>query len=505
MRIFLRACLFYVSIVLFSAEARAEVRLPVVLSDGVVLQRELPIHVWGWAAPGETVAVALTGQNKTTVADFTGRWHIYLAPEPAGGPFELAVKGTNTIVLHDVLIGDVWVASGQSNMEYPMEGWGGTAKEQAEEIPKATLPLVHLLDIPHATSDHPLDDLPATKWTACTPESVHKFSAVAYYFAKEIAAHEKIPIGMIESSWGGTVAEAWTSMDGLSSNPGLMPIFAHRAHMMDDLIETNLVAPHEEELKAEARAKGLPEPLFPWHPDPKSWEPAALYNAMIAPITPFPIRGVIWYQGESNALGERAPHYGELFQTMIRDWRNHWAIGDFPFLYVQIANYKTTELEHWPKVRDEQRKSLNVKNTAMAVTIDIGNPDDVHPTDKRDVGVRLSLAARALAYNEQLEYSGPVFRQVTRENEALRLWFGHAEGGLKAGANGWCGFEVAAEGGAFVPASAKIDGSTILVSSEKVSVPTRVRYAWKDDPECPFFNRSGLPASPFGIGLSLFH
>ncbi len=485
--------------------ARADISLPVLLSDGVVLQRGMPIHIWGKAAPDENVRVVLNRQSKSTVADFAGRWHIYLAPEAAGGPYELSVNGQNQIVLHDVLIGDVWVASGQSNMEYPMEGWNGTPKDAAEEIPKANLPSVHLFHVAKAYADHPLDDLSTpAKWSPCIPDTVREFSAVAYYFAKEIAAHEKVPIGVIESTWGGTVAEAWTSLDGLSSNPGLMPIFANRAHMVDSLVETETVAPHEAELKQQARAHGLPVPVFAWHPDPHSWEPAALYNAMIAPLTPYPIRGVIWYQGESNSALERAPHYGMLFETMIRDWRNHWAIGDFPFLYVQIANYKSNLLEDWAPVREGQRKALGLVNTAMAVTIDIGNPDDVHPTDKLDVGRRLSLAARAVTYGEHLEYSGPLLRSVTREEKALRVWFDDAEG-LKPGAKGLCGFVIAGQDRKFVPAAAKIDGSTIVVASPQVEAPAIVRYGWENSPECPFFNSAGLPASPFQGSLALFH
>jgi sialate O-acetylesterase len=493
------------SIALCSAtSALANITLPVVLSDGVVLQRGMPIHIWGKAAPGEAVQVSFNKQSKSSSADFAGRWHIYLMPEAAGGPFELRVTGQNEIVLHDVLVGDVWVASGQSNMEYPMVGWNGTSKEAADEIPRANHPTIHLLKVAHTYSEHPLDDLTPTKWMACTPDSVREFSAVAYFFAKEIASHEKIPIGVIESSWGGTVAEAWTSLDGLSSNPALMPIFAHRAHMMDHQIETDLVQPHEQELKRQAREKGLPEPLFAWHPDPHSWEPAALYNAMIAPLTPLAIRGVIWYQGESNSPLERAPHYGTLFETLVRDWRNHWAIGDFPFLYVQIANFKSDELENWATVREGQRQALAVANTAMAVTIDIGNPNDVHPTDKLTVGSRLSLAARALSYGERIEYSGPMFREVTREGHGLRLWFDHAAT-LQTGPRGLCGFEVAAEDDKFVPAQVKIDGSTIVVSNAAVDLPIHVRYAWENSPECPFFNQIGLPASPFTASLALFH
>jgi sialate O-acetylesterase len=506
MRVSVSRVIIFLTALLLAQLAFADITLPVLLSDGVVLQRGLPIHIWGKAAPGESVTVSFDHQTKSTAADAVGRWHIYLLPENAGGPYQLTVKGSNEIVLHDVLVGDVWIASGQSNMEYPMEGWGGTAKDQAEEIPKANLPMFHFLVVPHDHSQQPLDNLGgAAKWIACTPESVRQFSAVGYYFAKEIHATEKVPIGIIESNWGGTVAEAWTSLDGLSSNASLMPIFAHRAHMMDALLEEEQMEPYEEALKQQAKEKGLPEPLFSWHPDPNSWEPAALYNAMISPLTLLPIRGVIWYQGESNSALERAPYYGTLFQTMIRDWRQKWGIGEFPFLYVQISSYKSDRREDWAPVREGQRETLGVTNTAMAVTIDIGNPDDVHPTDKKDVGHRLALAARALNYGEHVEYSGPLFREVTREDHALRLWFDHAESGFKAGSQGLCEFEIAGAEGNWVPATAKPDGSTIVVSSPPIQNPVRARYAWRNSPSCYFFNQADLPASPFTAALPLYH
>ena len=498
--------LIFISALLLSSFAFANVTLPVLLSDGVVLQRGLPIHIWGKADPGESVSVTLNRQTKSTTADITGRWHLYLAPESAGGPYELDVKGHNQVSVHDVLIGDVWIASGQSNMEYPMEGWGGTAKDQAEEIPKANLPTVRLLIVEHAFSDHPLDDLPsASKWQSCTPETARKFSAVGYYFAKEISARERVPLGVIESNWGGTPAEAWTSLDALGGNANLVSVFAHRAHMMDSFIDEYMMQPHEEQLKREAREKGLPEPKFSWHPDPNSWTPAALYNAMISPLTLMPIRGVIWYQGESNSLLERGPLYGTLFQTMIRDWRQRWGVGDFPFLYVQISSFKSDAREAWPNVREGQRETLTLANTGMAVTIDIGNPDDVHPTDKKDVGHRLALVARDITYGEHVEDSGPLFREVTRDDHGLRLWFDHAEGGFKPGAKGWCEFEVAAVEGEWSPATTRVEGSTIIVANPAIQSPSRARYAWQNSPSCYFFNQADLPASPFTAILPLYH
>ena len=245
----------------------------------------------------------------------------------------------------------------------------------------------------------------------------------------------------------------------------------------------------------QAKAEGKPIPWRRWHPDFAGWAPAALFNGMIAPLTPFAIRGVIWYQGESNS-GVRAPLYAHLFQTMIGDWRRAWDEGDFPFLFVQIANWNTEPDARWPEVRDAQRRALVLRNTGMAVTIDIGDPVDLHPKNKLDVGLRLARDARAMAYGEKLEWSGPLYRQLTREDHALRVWFDHAEG-LTAKGGALVGFEVAGLDGKYVAADAKIDGTSVIVSSATVVEPVSVRYAWAPSPTCNLFNREGLPASPF--------
>jgi sialate O-acetylesterase len=251
-----------------------------------------------------------------------------------------------------------------------------------------------------------------------------------------------------------------------------------------------------EQAAAQAKAEGKPAPGRAWHPDFAAWAPASLYNAMIAPLTRFPIRGVIWYQGEANS-GERAPLYARLFQTMIQDWRRSWDEGDFPFLFVQIANWTSGADGRWPEVREAQRKALALRNAGMAVTIDIGDPADIHPKDKLDVGLRLARTALAIAYGEKLEWSGPLYRQLTREDHALRVWFDHANGLTAKGGGSVAGFEVAGPDGKYVAADAKIDGASVIVSSASVSDPVCVRYAWADNPTCNLYNREGLPASPF--------
>ncbi|MHB1674916.1 MAG: sialate O-acetylesterase family protein [Acidobacteriaceae bacterium] len=299
--------------------ARAEVRLPSIFADHMVVQRDLPVHVWGMATPNETVSVTFRGETQNAATDDLGRWSVYLKPGKAGGPFSMEIHGANAITLQDVLVGDVWIASGQSNMEFPMaEGMNRGVNNEISEIAAANYPQIRLLDIEPKSSDYPLTDAAIRHaWSVCTPASVAQFSAVGYFFARDLQQHQPVPIGVIDDTWGGTVAEAWTSLDALSANASLMPVFAWRAKLMDE-IPTNLLQQKKEQREIEAaKAAGKPVPKFPWHPDPDSWKPAGLFNAMISPLTPFAIKGVIWYQGESNGDAESVPIYGELFKTMI--------------------------------------------------------------------------------------------------------------------------------------------------------------------------------------------
>lgn len=478
-----------------SISAVADVTLPSLLADHMVVQRGLPVHVWGMAAPNETVSITFRGETKATTADELSRWSLYLSPGEAGGPFQMVIKATNSIELNDVLVGDVWVASGQSNMEFPMTALANPAPE----IAAAQYPKIRIFKVEHRPSDYPRSDVPAKAWALCTPERIADSSAVAYYFARDLYQKENVPIGLLETFWGGTAAESWTSLHTLAADASLMPVFSVRSKMVDEREETLLRQQQEErdydKSAEQAKAEGKPIPGRRWHPDFAAWAPAALYNGMIAPLTRFPIRGAIWYQGESNS-GERAPLYTRLFQAMITDWRRSWDEGDFPFLFVQIANWKTAPDGRWPEVRDAQRKALALRNTGMAVTIDIGDPIDIHPKDKLNVGLRLARAARAIAYGEKLEWSGPLYKQLTREDHALRVWFDHAAG-LTAKGGAVTGFEVAGADGKYVTADAKIEGTAVVVSSASVPDPVSVRYAWADNPTCNLDNREGLPASPF--------
>ena len=477
---------------------RADVTLPAVLAEHMVLQRGLPVHIWGTADPGESVAVEFRGQTRGTVADELGGWSVYLAPVEAGGPFELTVKGRNTIALSDVLVGDVWVASGQSNMEMRVQS---TANAQAE-IAAANFPRMRLFQALDKVSDYPLEDIAARTWAPASPETAAKFSAVAFYFGRAIQQRIDVPMGLIETDWGGTPAEAWTSLHSLSADAALMPVFSEWSRMNDPratvLLERRKQDLEWERAAAQAKSEGRTPSGRPWQPNEgNSWMPAGLFNAMIAPLTRFPIRGAIWYQGESNAGAERAPLYARLFQTMIRDWRRAWGQGDFPFLFVQLANYETSPQNMWPEVREAQLEALSLANTGMAVTIDIGMPKNIHPVNKQDVGLRLALAARAIAYGEKIEYSGPLYRQTTPEGDRLRVWFDHAAGGLKSKGKEVTGFEIAGLDRKFSPAQARIDGSTVVVWSAPVPAPAYVRYGWANNPECDLYNSDDLPASPF--------
>ena len=488
------ACLLLASIPV----ALGEVRLPRVLSDHAVLQRDAPIHIWGWATPAEQVTVVFKGQTRTATTDDLGHWNVYLAPESAGGPYTLTVKASNTITLTDLLVGDVWIASGQSNMELPLNGFPGSAvvNDAANEIAHANIPQMRLLHVPHKTTSYPLQDQPSS-WTECTPQTAADFSAVAYFFGREVQQHEHVPIGLIDTTWGGTPAEAWTSLDALSADPGLMPVFRARAEMADEQTDMPAIVDRETREDAAARAANQPAPSHPWHPDPDSWAPAGLFNGMIAPVMGTTIRGVIWYQGEANATHSRASMYSRVFPALIADWRRQWNQGTFPFLFVQISNYAAGAIEDWGTVRDAQRRTLAVNNTAMAVTLDVGDRDNVHPSDKQTVGKRLALAARALAYGENIPYSGPLYRQATPEGSALRVWFTDVSAGLKTKSGAAEGFEIAGDDHHFVPATARIDGDTVVVSSSAVVSPRYVRYGWQNFTHANLENSDGFPASTF--------
>ncbi len=490
------------SLTAFATAAHAEVRLPHVLGDHAVLQRGAPIHIWGWATPAAQLKASFHNQSVPAIADPIGYFSLYLAPEAAGGPYTLTIAGDGPDkTLTDLLVGDVWFASGQSNMEMPINGFppGAVVKDAAKEIAAANNPRLRLMLIERKGSDYPLNDASGA-WTTCTPQTAATFSAVAYFFGREIAAKENVPIGLIDSTWGGTPADSWVSLDTLGTNPQLLPAFAARAGFARPLANNDLTIAAEKHEDEAARAAGKPAPTHAWHPDSSSWNPAGLYNAMIAPFTPLSIKGFLWYQGETNSGPGRAQYYSTLFPALITDWRAHFAQGDLPFLYVQISSYNSPG-ENWGLVRDAQRRTLHLANTAMAVSLDVGLAGNVHPPDKQTVAFRLALAARSLVYGERIAYAPPLFRQATIQLEpdnttALRVWFDNAER-LSTNGKPLEDFELAGEDHKFVKAQARLEGDTVVVSAPTMPHPTYVRYGWTSVVPGGLYNAAGLPASTF--------
>lgn len=620
---------------------RGDVTPAPLFRDHAVLQQAMPVPVWGLATPGEAVTVSVAGQTATATADANGRWLAKLPPLPAGGPFELVIAGRNQITLHDILVGEVWLCSGQSNMEMrlgpgkgvkPVVGWQSA-------VASADLPMIRHFGVARALARDPADTVQG-EWIVSSPATAPDFTAVGFFFARALHAARGVPVGLIHSSWGGTPAEAWMSGAALDQIPEFAAARAELAQLPKDPAAAQLV--YEKRLDAwyaqnDAGEKASPTWSAPglslagwdsmnlpanWEKGglgdfdglvwfrrefdlPAAWEghaidlhlgaiddnettyvngqrvgatagwdtpriyrmppgllhhgsnliavrvldtggggglwgngvpmqltcaddaalppinlegpwryraagelstltpppvnpiqssnvPAVLYNGMIHPLLPYALRGVLWYQGESNAA--RAHQYRSLFPALIRDWRHLWGQGFLPFLFVQIAPHSDMP----PEIREAQFLTLRqVPNTAMAVTLDVGDEQDIHPNQKQPVGERLALAARALAYGEQLEYSGPLFERAEFTGTTAVLHFSHLGGGLVAPGGELIGFTLAGADRVFHPAKAVIKGDTVEVSAEAVAHPVAARYAWANFPLGNLYNRSGLPASPF--------
>jgi sialate O-acetylesterase len=425
-----------------------------------------------------------------------GHWQVRLKPLQAGGPFTMTITGDNTINVNNLLIGEVWLCSGQSNMGFQLS----RAANAAEAIAAAGDPQLRLFSVPHGATDTPLTDVAGT-WKASTPETAPTFSAVAWFFGRELRRALKVPVGLIDSSVGGTPAEAWTSHATLEADPELRQILELQAQKVKDYDPATAAAKRkqatEKQKQAAAKAKAAGEPArkaprAPVDPSHSSSRPSALYNAMIAPLEPYAIAGAIWYQGEANA--GRATQYQKLFPAMIQNWRQAWGQGDFPFLFVQIAPFERMT----PEIREAQLLCWQkVPRTAMAVITDIGEEKDIHPTKKEPVGARLALAARAIAYSEKLEYSGPVYASLKVDGNRAVVSFTHVGSGLVAQGGELKGFTIAGADGSFVSATAAIEGDKVVVSSPSVAKPVAVRYGWANMPDVNLANKEGLPATPF--------
>jgi sialate O-acetylesterase len=484
---------------------RAEVKPNPLFNHNAVLQQGMAVPVWGTASDGEKVSVEFSGQKLSATAG-NGAWRVRLAPMKASAdPATMTITGpTNTVTLTNILVGEVWICSGQSNMERQLGPRGGQKPlvNWEAEAAAADHPLLRHFQVKQTISTNPLSEATGS-WQICTPQTVTNFTAVGYYFGRDLQKDLKVPVGLLHVSWGGTPAETWTRWEALETNPALAPIVARYSNDVATYVArlakyqaeeprlkeeyTNAVA------KAEAEAKPKPRPPAPPRDPLKSQNsPSRLFNGMLHPIIPYAMRGVIWYQGESN--NGRAKEYRDLFPAMISDWRTLWGEGNFPFLYVQIAPFRGQS----PEIREAQFLTLSrTTNTAMTVITDHGDANDIHPTEKEPVGQRLELAARALAYGEAIEYSGPLFSKAEFRGGDAVVSFTHLGAGLVAKDGPLRGFEVAGTDGKFVPGTAVINGKNVVVSSPGVPAPSAVRYGWTNVPDVNLFNAAGLPASPF--------
>jgi sialate O-acetylesterase len=479
--------------------ATAQVKLPALVGDNMVLQQNAKVNLWGWAAPNEKIKIQLGWQNTplAITANSDGTWETAVnTPQGSEKKYNITIEATNKINLQNILIGEVWICSGQSNMYFPVgkeeKTWKTGVVNYEEEIKNATYPNIRIFTVLTKASQKPLDDVTGS-WEECSPNSVKTFSAVAYFFGRDLYQKLNIPIGLISTSWGGTKAEAWTSQNVLEENPDFLSILENDAK--NEKLHQEKLENYYSNLKKEriANNNDLSKSELKKPKKEENKTSYVLYNAMLHPLINYTMRGVIWYQGESNA--EQAYLYRSLFPAMVKNWRSDWNQGDFPFYYVQITPHKSQN----PDIREAQLFSLkNIPNSGMVVTTDVGNATNIHPIDKQTVGHRLALIARAKTYNEnKLVYSGPIYNQMKIKKDRVQLFFDHADSGLVQKGDTLKEFEIAGEDKIFYPATAKIEGKTVVVSAAKVKNPVAVRFAWKAIPEPNLFNKENLPASPF--------
>ena len=498
--------------VLSAASILAEVKLPAIFCNHMVLQRGVEIPVWGTAWPKESVTITFNGSIVSVKADTQGNWMAKLPKQKAGGPYTLEIAGDNILIINDVHVGDVWLCSGQSNMDMTVAKedryWCGVTNE-AEEVSKANYPLIRIFDVDF-TPSHTLKSDVIGKWEICSPQTVGHFSAVAYFFAREIYKNYNIPVGMVTSTYGASTAETWISKEALQAHPNLKPLLDAYTAKWDKFVADSAVTmakykddltKFQGDLAAAQAASGdvnAKKPKAPRNPDPSldQHNPYVCYNGMVAGLVPFAIKGALWYQGESN--GPSAKLYREIMETLIADWRTKWQQPELPFLYVQLANNGKAMTEpiqnsSMMTVREAQLQNLSVSNTAMVCAIqNADDPGNVHPKNKQDIGLWLSLAARARVYGEKLEYSGPMYKSYKVKKNTIILNFTHVGKGLVAKNDSLTGFAICGEDKKWVWAEAKIVGKTVVVSNSNVSNPIAVRYCWGTNPPASLKNKNGL-------------
>jgi len=446
-----------VVLLLFLQISKANVSLPEIFSNNMVLQQKSDVIFWGWAKPGEKVTIKADWMTDelSVIGSVQGKWNIIVKTPGAGGPFTIRIKGQNELILRNIMVGEVWLCSGQSNMEMSA-AWGINNAE--EEIKNANYPNIRLYSVSTSTALYPQQHL-IGKWSVCTPDEMKTFSAIGYFFARKLNKELNVPVGIINSSWGGTPAESWMPEEAIQKDNFL----------------------------SEAASK---QKVVPWGPV----EPARIYNAMISPLIPFHIAGALWYQGEANTVNGYA--YKELLTALIKSWRNNWGY-DFPFYFAQIAPYRYGNPFEGVIVRDAQRRTLDVSNTGMAVLSDLCDTTDIHPRDKQDAALRLANIALNRYYNAvKTEDSGPLYKEMSIDKNKAVITFNHSDG-LHAKGDKLTHFEIAGADNIFYKADAKIKDGKVIVQSKSVKSPVTVRFAWSNTAIPNLYNGANLPASSF--------
>lgn len=497
-RVFLRGLAVVLAVAATQGLAQANVRLPSIIGTNMVLQSGRPVAIWGWAEPGEDVTVTLADSNVSTKADEHGKWKVELpAQKASAAPVDMTVAGKNSITLNNILIGEVWAGSGQSNMQWPVSA----STNAAEEIAAANHPGIRLFIVPNRLSATPIDDV-VGQWHVCTPQTVPGSSAVLYFFGREIHKSLNAPVGLITCAWGGSQIQPWITTEQFESQPEIKADLDRHKQQLAERTAGRLKAVRDYSAAVEAAAAAGQEfpdaPSFPADPAAQFGSPVAMYNGMVRGIEPFSLRGFLWYQGESNR--GQGMYYTELKKGLIAAWRKLWNQPEMPFLFVQLAPYKYDSNETLlPELWEAQTATLAVPNTGMAVTTDITTINDIHPPNKQDVGKRLALWALANTYGQKnVVYSGPLYDSMAVEGNKVRLKFKHVGGGLVSRDGqplSW--FSIAGEDKQFHKAEAVIEGDTVVVSSSAVAKPVAVRFGWNQIAEPNLSNKAGLPASPF--------
>ncbi len=488
----------FFSCLLIPCLAQAELQLSAVFGDHMVVQRDKPIHVWGWTKPGQAVSATLAGKSASGTADDGGRFDLQLPELPAGGPHELVVKADETKQFTDVLVGEVWICSGQSNMQWNVK----SANDPDLESLTAKYPNLRLITVPQVGTQEPQKSFQG-QWEACTPESVKEFSAVGYFFGRQLHQTLDVPVGLIDNAWGGSACEAWVRRDALEQAGTYSELLAKWDDMAKAYDHEAEVAKWKDRVeKWKTSGKKGNQPRAPRNQLAGQHRPANLYNGVLLPVQGYTIRGTVWYQGESNA--GRAYQYRDLFPLMISTWRKDWGQGDFPFYWVSLADFRNEVTEpgdsSWAELREAQTMTMSkLANTGEAIITDLGESADIHPKNKQDVAKRLARWALAKEYGYDIAFRSPIYKQMTASGKKIAVDFDHVGGGLDTfDVRNPIGFSIAGEDNQFVNAEAKIvDRDTVEVWSDGVKNPVAVRYAWADNPVCNVQSKEGLPVTPF--------